>query len=132
MNIFEQATRMRIRFETSVGHISVEDLWSLPLTNQHSKANLDEIAIGLDRALKDAGTTSFVKPSTTSNARLQLSFDIVKHIIDVKVAERDAAETRQANADKKQRLLSILESKELEALSSKSVDELRAEINALG
>jgi hypothetical protein len=30
MNIFEQASRLRLRFESSKGQLIVEDLWELP------------------------------------------------------------------------------------------------------
>jgi hypothetical protein len=38
MNIFEQATRAKIRFSTPVGMLSVEDLWDLPLTSTQGQA----------------------------------------------------------------------------------------------
>ena len=45
MNIFEQAARQKIRFESVLGLLCVEDLWDLPLTSLNSKrANLDDIA----------------------------------------------------------------------------------------
>ena len=39
MNIFEQATRAKIRYHSPNGLIGVEDLWDLPLTSLNSVAN---------------------------------------------------------------------------------------------
>lgn len=132
--MFEQALRMKLRFSTSLGAISVEDLWDLPLTN--GKVNLDGIAIGLHKQLRETSEmTSFVTPPNTDiddgRLRLQLGFDIVKHIIDVKVKERDEQKTLRDRATKKQQLLEIMARKENSELEGKSLDELRAMIDTL-
>lgn len=129
MNIFEQAARNKLRFQTEMGILSAEDLWQLPLSTSRG-TSLDDIARGLNHALKD-DNVSFVNEEQKPNATLQLSFDIVKHIIDVKKAERTAAQEAKAKADKKQKLLALIEQKENEALSQKSLDELRAEIASM-
>jgi len=128
--IFEKAARQKIRFESKQGSISTEDLWDLPLTHA-TRTNLDEIARGLFLKLKSGQDVSFVTPAQKSSDIDQLKFDVVKHIIDVKLAERDVAATAKANADKKQKLLAILENKQNEALGSLSLEELTAQINAL-
>lgn len=130
MSIFETASRQKIRFETRVGIISTEDLWDLPLTHA-TKANLDDVARTLFLKLKNDSDVSFVTPAQKSNAIDQLRFDIVKHIIDIKLAERDVAVAAKANAEKKQKLLEILANKENEALGSLSMEELKAQINAM-
>lgn len=128
--MFEQASRMKLRIDTNLGGISIEDLWDLPLTVTHpSRVSLDKIAIALHRQVKEIGdVTSFVEPAATDrNAEtLQLSFEIVKHIIGVRVKERDEARTAADRKEKKQRLLELIARKEDEALGEKSVDELRA------
>jgi hypothetical protein len=128
MNIFEQATRAKLRFDSPQGQLSVEDLWELPLTSTSSaKANLDAIAIGLQRALREVGEiVSFVKPVVQKTNDFQLRFDVVKHIIDVKVAERDAEAEAKSRREKKQRVLEIIESRKDEELRGKSLDELTA------
>jgi hypothetical protein len=126
--MFEQASRLKIRFETSKGLLSVEDLWDLPLTSDTGRANLDDLARGLHQHLKDAGdNVSFVSPvENKADERLQLGFDVVKHIIGVRVAERDAAKAETDRKARKQRIMSIIAQKEDEKLSSTSLEELRA------
>ena len=51
--MFEKASRAKIRFETSKGSLTVEDLWDLPLTSNTGKADLDDIARGLHSQLKE-------------------------------------------------------------------------------
>lgn len=122
--MFEKANRMKLRFTTPKGVLSVEDLWDLPLTSSTGKANLDDIAKALHRKLKDEADTSFVEPSATGDKTLQLQFDIVKHIIDIRIDERNAAAIARANKDKKQMILELIAKKKNEELANASLDEL--------
>ena len=127
--LFEKASRIKLRFETAKGLLGAEDLWELPL--QHPRnLNLDDLAQRLYRELKvQLEVVSFVKPAETKDNLPQLRFDIVKYIIDVKVAERDAAQALEDKRVKKQKLLAMLERKQDEALESKSEEEIRAMIS---
>ena len=129
--MFEKASRLQLRFDTPKGVLSVEDLWQLPLTSNTGKANLDDIARELDSKIKNTSTVSFVNKPAKADETVQLGFDIVKRVIDVRLEERDAAATAEANKQKKQKLLAILEAKENEGLSQLSMEDLRAQINAL-
>lgn len=100
--MFQQASRLQLRFSSPKGELTTEDLWLLPLTSATGKANLDDIAKGLFRALKSDENVSFVAPERKSDPRTQLAFDIVKHIIDVRVAENAAAAAAAAEAINKQ------------------------------
>ena len=123
--MFDKAFRQKLRFESSMGQLSVEDLWDLPLTARSGKANLDDIAKELHHQLKNGDDISFVIQSKKSDETIQLKFDIVKHIIDVRLAEQSAAETLRSNKEKKQQLLAIIAQKENEGLMNTSLDELK-------
>jgi hypothetical protein len=130
--MFEKASRLQLRFDTPKGSLTVEDLWDLDLTSTvANKANLDKIAQNLSKQLKETATESFVVKTTNHDAILQLKFDIVKHIIDVLLAEREVAKTAKTRKETKDRLLSILARKQDEQLEGKTVEELQAEIAAL-
>ena len=134
MSIFEQAARKKLRFASVQGLLSVEHLWDLPLTKPktNDRAYLDEIAICLHGELKNATEVSFVTSSKKPNdAELQLKFDIVKHIIDVRVAENAAAATARTNAEKRQQLLELKARKESEKLGETSIEDLDKMIAAL-
>lgn len=127
--MFDQATRLKLRFETPRGLISVEDLWDLPLTGATS---LDAIAIKLHKQLRDTAVeTSFVNPAEAKDKTLQLRFDIVKHILDVRIKERDEAALTREKKAKKQQLLEILARKQTSELEGKTTEELTTMINAL-
>lgn len=109
MSNFEKATRKKLRFNSTSGVLSVEDLWDLPLTGRG--ANLDKLAKSLHKELKESEEESFVVKTVRKDSELQLKFDIVKYIIDVKLEEQETAKNR---ADKKAE-------KELEAESFRAV-----------
>lgn len=126
--MFEKASRQKLRFNTSRGLLTVEDLWDLPLTSATGKPNLDDIARNLNRQIRDSGVeTSFVDPSASGvDAETQLGFEIVKHVIAVRIAERDAASAAAKKRETKAKILQIIASKQDEALQSKSLEELQA------
>lgn len=129
MNIFEFASRAKLRFNSPKGQLTVEDLWDLPLTSATGKANLDTIAQELHRELKQSSeTVSFVRPASTTDSvqQLQMQFDVVKYIIDVRVKERDEAAAATKRRETKQQILEIIERKKAGALEGKSLEELEA------
>ena len=124
MSMFEKASRLKIRFPSPKGLLSVEDLWDLPLTSNTGKANLDDIARTLHRELKDEDV-SFVTPAAGKDEATQLAFDVVRHVIEVRVAENRAEITARENREKKQRILALIAQKENEALAGQSLDDLK-------
>jgi len=124
MNIFEQASKIALRFATTRGSITTEDLWIMPLTSPCG-FSLDDLAKVLHKEIKDSEVSSFVLKQDTKNEIATLKFDIVKHIIDTKLAEIDAQEKLVENKEKKERILSIIAEKQDESLKEKSVDELK-------
>jgi uncharacterized protein YfeS len=123
--MFEKAARKKLRYDTSVGSLSVEDLWDLPLTSKRGGANLDDIARHLHKQLKSGDDVSFVEPDRKSDETVQLAFDVVKHVIDTKLVENKAALEAKDRADKKQKILAIMADKQDESLKSMSLDDLQ-------
>jgi hypothetical protein len=122
--MFEKASRIKLRFDTNKGVISVEDLWDLPLSNRG--LCLDRIAKDLHLRLKNDDVVSFVHKTVNAGKSLdQLRFEIVKHIIDVRLTERDAAKAAADRSARKQRLLEIIADKEDDQLRDSSLDDLK-------
>jgi hypothetical protein len=132
MDMFEKATRNKLRFESSIGNLTVEQIWDLPLTSKNDRPNLDGLARAVNLELKNLDEVSFVE--TKPNPRkteLELRLDILKHIIAFKLAERSAAEKAAENAERKRRLMAALSAKEDAALAGMSKEEIEAEIAKL-
>jgi len=123
--MFEKAAKLKLRFSTSQGVLATEDLWDLKL------AALDVLARALHKALEES-EVSFIKPVTAANETTKLKFDIVKHVIDTKLAAQEAARNQAEKATQKARILEVLAKKQDEGLLAKSTEELLKELEALG
>ena len=130
MTLFEEASRLKLRFETERGRISTEDLWDLPLSNNHG-LSLDNLAKALNRKLKEESEESFVVPKSKESSILSLQFELVKHVIKVKIEERDAKKEALKKEAKKKRIREILADKEDEILKNLSENELRKMLDEL-
>lgn len=130
--MFEQATRLKMRFESPQGRLSVEDLWDLPLTSTRAnQANLNNIAKGISRQLKDESEEDFVNPKSKANETMQLALEIVKHVISTKQAEAEASRLLNERKDKKAKLLELIAKKQDQALEGKPLEELQAMVASL-
>ena len=127
--MFEKSSRLKLRFESGKGQLTVEDLWDLPLADRAT--NLDDIARGLNKQLKSGDDVSFVHKAKKSDEIIQLKFDVVKHIIDVRLAENEARDIARENSQKKQRILSLIADKQDDELKGKSLEDLTKMVNEL-
>jgi len=131
MNIFEQATRRAIRFESAKGDLSVEQLWDLPLQSRN-QFDLDTIAKTVNRQLNAVTEESFVSVrENPAKETLSLKLEIVKHIISVKLQEAEEARNRANKASEKEKLLRLLDEKQNEALRALTPEEIQERLKAL-
>lgn len=133
-DIFEAASRKRIRFQSPNGLLTVEDLWRLPLKGNPSQANLDDITKQVFDHLESLGTTrSFVDDVETTTSvdaeNSQIAFDILKRVIEVKKAEAAELTRKRDQKELEQRLLQIKHNRanaSLENLSDEDLDKMLA------
>lgn len=126
MNLFEQASRDRWRFTGSTnGVMNVEDLWILKLED------LNKIAQRLNKEIKDSGEESFITKRTTVNKTLEGKFELVKHIIGVKLEEKEKKALAIERAEKRAKLIALIGEKEHTELSNKSIEDLKKELASL-
>ena len=118
MNIFEKATKIKLRINSSKGVLSVEDLWDLPLTK------LNEIAKGINKKIQEQGEVDFLGESGKADPKLVLTLDIIKSIIKIRQQEAKDSENRAIKEAQRERLLKILARKEEESLNDLSKEEL--------
>lgn len=130
-NIFEYATRNKLRFASIRGELTIEQLWDIPLRSKDD-FNLNTIAKTANKALKEISEESFVETTkTAAHTRCEAAMEAVKYIIDVKLAEETAAKTRAEKKQEKEKLLGILAEKQAGKLSELSEKELQKRIAAL-
>ncbi len=131
-NIFEFATRTKLRFTSIRGELTVEQLWDVPLRSRDD-FNLNMIAKATNKALKEVSEESFVETTkTAAHMRYETAMEVVKYIIDVKLAEETSAKNRAEKKQEKEKLLAILAEKQDGKLSELSEKELQKRIAALG
>jgi hypothetical protein len=132
MDIFERAARAKLRFASSIGDLTTEQVWDLPLTAKGERPNLDSLARAAFSEIKSLEEGSFV--TLTPDPRkvdLELRLDILKHVIAAKLESKAAAEKAAENAERKRKLLSVLASKEEAEMAGMSKDQIEAEIAKL-
>lgn len=130
-NIFEYATRNKLRFSSSRGELTIEQLWDVPLRSK-DEFNLNSIAKAANKAFKDVSEENFVETrKTTDHTRREAALEVVKYVIETKITEEKAAEKRAENKKEREKLLTILAEKQEGKLSALSEKELQDRITAL-
>lgn len=114
--MFIKASREKMRFSYK-GVLTVEDLWDLPVTE------LDKIYKNLNAKAKESAEESLLSESTEDET-LNTQIEIIKYIVSVKLDERDKAKKAKERKEQKEKIMSIIASKQDEALQGKSIDEL--------
>lgn len=122
--MFETASRRKYRFPFH-GSINTEDLWDL------SVQNLDLVFKALNAQAKQSSEESLLQTKNPASQQLETQIAIVKHIVSVKLAEAETRRLASENAQKRQRIMEIISSKQDEELHSKSIEELSKMLDAL-
>lgn len=123
-NIFEYAVRNKVRFPFK-GMISVEDMWDLSLTN------LDSIYKELNKQVKQSEEESLLSTKENVDVELEVKIAIVKHIVSVKLAEKEAREKALENKEKRQKIMAILAARDEKALENASDEDLKKMLEEL-
>lgn len=130
-NLFEYATRNKLRFASSKGDLTVEQLWDVPLRSTDG-FNLDVIARSANKSFKDATEESFVATTRLpAHTRLEMTLEVVKRVIEVKLTAEADAKRRAENKTEREKLLAILAEKQAGKLSELTEKELQKRIAAL-
>jgi hypothetical protein len=132
INVFEYATRNKLRFKTAVGEISVEQLWDLPLRSTSAQPSLDLVARTANKAIKDATEESFVETTRTKeHVRLEMALEVVKSIIEVKKEEENKAKRRADAKKEEEMLLQALANKQGEKLDAMTEAQIQKRLKAI-
>lgn len=123
-NLFEMATRSKMRFPSTKGELSVEDLWDL------SDKDLDVVYKNLkDQEVKSSEES--LLDDANVDPKLTAAIGIVKYIFITKRNERLAEKERINKKLTQKKYIDALSKKQDEAIEKMSEAELRAMIDSL-
>jgi hypothetical protein len=120
MDNFKEASRQALRFATTKGNLTTEQLWDLKLPE------LDVLAVSLEVQVESSGKKSFLKASTAKDKIAKLKFDIVLDILNTKADEQAEATKKKEDKAHNDKILSLIANKQEKDLEGKSVEELTA------
>jgi hypothetical protein len=130
-NMFEVATRAKVRFPSTKGPLSVEQLWDVPLRSRDG-FDLNAIAKSINGELKAASEENFVDSAKNpAQAKIELQLDLVKFIIQSKLDDEEEAKNRADRKAKREKLLEALSKKQDDALGNLSEAQIKKELEAL-
>lgn len=123
--MYKEASKMKLRFATVKGNLSVEDLWDLNLTA------LDKMAVAIDEQISKNPKKSFISETTPEDKVSKLKLDILKDIINTKLEEKAKKDSEKQKISERNKLLEILAKKEEASLENLSIEELKKKIAEL-
>jgi len=126
MDIYKQATKKGLRFATSKGNLSTEQLFQLTQTDLATTVKNQKKLLNRD----NEDGLSFLDESSTVDETEQLRFDILKDVYLTKKADAEALREARAKKENKQKILDLISKKKDGELENKSITELEAMLDA--
>lgn len=123
-NLFEMATRNKLRFSSTKGELSVEDLWDL------SEKDLDVVYKNLKEQEIKSSEESLLD-DVNVDPKLTAAIGIVRYIFTTKRNEKIAEKERIDKKLKQKKYIDALSRKQDEAIENMSEAELQAMIDSL-
>lgn len=120
MDHFKQASKEKLRFPTTRGLLSVEQLWDLSL------ADLDALAVSLQGEYEKSAGKSFLSVKTTKDKGLKLQFDVALDILTTKNDEAQALKVKKEKKEHNKKILELIADKKDQSLKGKSIKQLEA------
>lgn len=128
MEMYKRAVKSQVRFESSRGVLTTEQLFQVPLSGEFS---LDNLAKAVNRNLKEIEEESFVSAPSEEKDLLQFKLDILKDVISERIKDSEIKSERIAKNDMKQKLKSLLAEKKDAALSDLSEEDILKRLEEL-
>lgn len=132
--LFVKAARNKFRFQSTIGELTVEQLWDLDLEHK-TKPSLDNVYKNLNKQIRERQNDgdSYLTKQTKEHDELNEKLEMIKYIMDTKLAENQAATKRKETMELHQKLLKIKADKtesELLNLTPEQLDAKIAELSA--
>jgi hypothetical protein len=120
MDNFKLASQQKLRFQTSKGLLTTEQLWDLSLDE------LDALAVSLETEHKESGKKSFLTKTSVKDKTAKLRFDVALDILHTKVDEAQAASEALEIKEHNKKIIALIADKKDESLKGKSIKQLEA------
>lgn len=127
-DIFEIATREKLKFDSDKGDLDVEQVWDLPVET------LDEMYWKYESTLEKTERTLLQTRKTSKTIkekRVRIKMAILEHIISVKEEEAKKAKESKIVKALRQKLLGIKAEKQDEIYRNMTPEQLDAELSKL-
>ena len=118
MDNFKLASQQKLRYQTSRGYLSTEQLWDLSLEE------LDALAVSLEIEHEQSGKKSFLRKTTKKDKTEKLRFEIVLDVLNTKVEIANALSEAQEIKEHNKKIIALILEKQDESLKGKSIKQL--------
>lgn len=118
--MYKEASKQKLRFQTTKGSLSAENLWDLSLTD------LDALAVSLEEQHATSGKKSFLVKKSVKDKTTKLRFDIVLDVLTTKAEEAEKASQAKEDKEHNQKILGLIQEKKDETLKGKTAKQLEA------
>lgn len=116
--MYKEAAKQKLRFMTSKGPLSTEQLFDLSLTE------LDTLAVAFEVAYNESKGKSFLVKKTVKDKKIKLQFDILRDVLETKVAESEVLRTAKDDKAHNDKIINLIAEAEDNELRGKSKAEL--------
>jgi hypothetical protein len=124
MSNFKEATKQKLRFTTTKGSLSVEQLWDL------SVEELDTLAVSLEKEYGESGKKSFLVTKSVKDKKTKLMFDVALEVLTTKLEEAEVAAKKKEDKEHNDKIFFLLAQKQDDKLKGMSVAELKKQIRS--
>lgn len=120
--MYKQAALLKLRFETSKGNLTAEQLFDLSMSDLSSA--IRKVSAQLKKEKAEDDELAFLEGIDVVETQNSLRFKILKDVYLTKKEARDAAVIDFEKKQRKQRIAEIIAAKKDAALAEKSIEEL--------
>jgi hypothetical protein len=118
--MYKEAIRMGLRVLTSKGSLSIEQLWTLSLTDLKNAIKAVKKLLTKD----NDDELSFLVENKVIDVENQLRFDILKDIYMTKQSEIQASQTAQSVKEHNQKIDMLIAAKKAQEMENMSIEDL--------
>lgn len=118
--MYKEAAKNKLRFTTSKGVLTTEQLWDLSINE------LDSLAVKLQEEYESSGKKSFLVRRSVKDKTVKLKFDIVLDVLNTKSDEMESLKEAREVKEHNEKILHLIAEKQDESLKGKSIKQLES------